>query len=86
MESNLSTKWKDRGKQRTKATAKHPYKTCFQISKSTSKFITNTTINQEHIIQFHSFNQLPRKGRKILNIDKMQLTTIRVKTKGILNI
>lgn len=46
-------------------------------------FIANTTIEQEQMLQFHNFNQLPIKGRQNLNIDNMMIPYIRVRTKKI---
>lgn len=46
-------------------------------------FITNTTINQDSIDQFHSFIQMLRTGRKILNMDKIQIPTLRVSARRI---
>ncbi|KAK4727000.1 hypothetical protein R3W88_031917 [Solanum pinnatisectum] len=48
-------------------------------------FIKNTTINQEDMKQFYSFNQQPSLGRKILNMYKNQIPTIRVRIKSINN-
>lgn len=41
--------------------------------------ITNITINQEKIQQYESFYDLPSKARKILNMDKQQLPSTKIR-------
>ncbi|WMV08730.1 hypothetical protein MTR67_002115 [Solanum verrucosum] len=45
--------------------------------------ITNIAINQEDMQQYHSFQDLPSKARKILNMDKQQIPAIRIRTRKI---
>ncbi|XP_070054341.1 uncharacterized protein [Nicotiana tomentosiformis] len=42
--------------------------------------LENLTLDQQHIIQVHSFWELKLEGRKILNNDKLQIPYIRVRT------
>ncbi|KAG5579118.1 hypothetical protein H5410_049745 [Solanum commersonii] len=47
--------------------------------------ITNITINHEDKQQYASFYELPIKASKILNMDKQQIPTIRIRTRRITN-
>lgn len=56
----------------------------FREANHLADYIANTTMDQEGIQQFHSFSQLASMGRKILNMDKSGVPTIRTKTRKIL--
>ncbi|WMV43391.1 hypothetical protein MTR67_036776 [Solanum verrucosum] len=56
----------------------------FREANQLADYIANTAINQEGIQLFHSFSQLTSMGRKILNMDKSGVPTIRIKTRKIL--
>ncbi|KAK4718231.1 hypothetical protein R3W88_016569 [Solanum pinnatisectum] len=57
----------------------------FREANQLAEFITTTTIDQEQEgkLQYQHFNQLPGKAKGILNIDKQQIPTIRIKTRKI---
>ncbi|WMV24639.1 hypothetical protein MTR67_018024 [Solanum verrucosum] len=48
-------------------------------------FIANSAINTEGKQIFLNFQQLPSRGRKLLNIDKLQVPSFRIKTRRISN-
>ncbi|KAH0725552.1 hypothetical protein KY284_001417 [Solanum tuberosum] len=51
----------------------------FREANQLADFIANIAIDQEGIQQFHSFIQLRSMEKTILNMDKSQLPTIRVR-------
>jgi len=55
----------------------------FREANQLADFIANTAINSEQKLTFQQFNQLPSKGKKILNIDKQQVPSVRIKTRRI---
>ncbi|WMV30684.1 hypothetical protein MTR67_024069 [Solanum verrucosum] len=57
----------------------HIYREANQLA----DFITNTIIDQEGKLQYQLFYQLPSKARGILNMDKQQISAIRIKTRKI---
>lgn len=48
-------------------------------------YIANVTIGTAEKQQFQEFNQLPSWGRRIENIDKQQIPSIRIRTRKINN-
>lgn len=57
----------------------------FREANQLADFIANTAIITEQKIIFQHFHQLPSLGKKILNIDKHQVPSVRIKTKRIYN-
>ncbi|KAH0755025.1 hypothetical protein KY290_025295 [Solanum tuberosum] len=57
----------------------------FREANQLADFIANTTINTEQKMIFQYFHQLPSLGKKILNIDKHQVPSIRIRTRKIYN-
>ncbi|KAK6780293.1 hypothetical protein RDI58_022477 [Solanum bulbocastanum] len=57
----------------------------FREANQLADFIANTAIDKEEKQQFHNFIQLPSMGRRILNTDKHQIPSVRVKTRKINN-
>lgn len=55
----------------------------FREANQLADLIANTTIDQEEKQQFLNFNQLPSRAKKILNMDKQQIATIRIRTRRI---
>uniref|UniRef100_A0A0V0GPZ5 Putative ovule protein n=1 Tax=Solanum chacoense TaxID=4108 RepID=A0A0V0GPZ5_SOLCH len=56
------------------------------ISRETNQladYIATTAINKEEKQQYNSFSQLPSLGKRILNIDKQQIPSVRIKTRRI---
>lgn len=48
--------------------------------------LINSVINQAGIQQFWNFSQMPSQSRLICNMDKYQISSLRIKTKQILDI
>lgn len=46
-------------------------------------YLANLAITQEEKVNFTSFNQLPTGAKKIINIDKQQIPTVRLRTRKI---
>lgn len=59
------------------------FKHIFREGNQLADFITNLAIQQEGKHQFSSFQQLPSYARRILNTDKYQLPSLRIKTQNI---
>ncbi|WMV47051.1 hypothetical protein MTR67_040436 [Solanum verrucosum] len=55
----------------------------FREANQLADFIANTAINSEQKLIYQQFNQLPSQGKKILNIDKHQVPSVRIKTRRI---
>jgi len=60
-------------------TIKHIFREANQLA----DYITNVAINKVGKQHFQNFNQLTSMGRRILNIDKQQIPSIKVKTRKI---
>ncbi|WMV29406.1 hypothetical protein MTR67_022791 [Solanum verrucosum] len=55
----------------------------FREANQLADYITNIAINHEDIQPYYSFQELPSKARKILNMDKQQIPSIRIRTRKI---
>ncbi|KAH0679660.1 hypothetical protein KY284_020745 [Solanum tuberosum] len=55
----------------------------FRETNQLADYVANTAINTEAKQVFLNFNQLPSKGRKLLNIDKHNIPSFRIKTRRI---
>lgn len=45
--------------------------------------LANTTLEYGNFLQGYTFQQLPVEGNKILNIDKAQMSTLRIRSRKI---
>jgi len=57
----------------------------FREANQLADYIANTTINKKDKHGYHHFSHLPSLGKKILNIDKQQIPTLRIKTRRIIS-
>ncbi|WMV26802.1 hypothetical protein MTR67_020187 [Solanum verrucosum] len=48
-------------------------------------FIANTVLGSEGVVHFDTFSNLPNKGKCIINLDKVQIPTLRIRTRPIKN-
>lgn len=55
----------------------------FREANHLGDFIANLAINKENRQQFYSFSNLPVTARRLVNVDKQQILSIRVRTKRI---
>ncbi|KAK4708865.1 hypothetical protein R3W88_029790 [Solanum pinnatisectum] len=55
----------------------------FREENQLADFIANMAINIEHKMVFQYFHQLPSLGKNILNIDKHQVPSVRIKPRRI---
>lgn len=51
----------------------------YREGNSLADYLANLTIETESIQKFNNFHQLPPAGRKIINMDKMQISNLRIK-------
>ncbi|WMV58548.1 hypothetical protein MTR67_051933 [Solanum verrucosum] len=57
----------------------------FREANQLADYITNIAIGTTEKQQFQEYNQLPSWGRRIVNIDKQQIPSIRIRTRKINN-
>lgn len=55
----------------------------FREANQLADFLANKTVNKTQCMQFSSFLELPSMARRILNTDKYQVPTVRIKTRRI---
>ncbi|WMV48523.1 hypothetical protein MTR67_041919 [Solanum verrucosum] len=53
----------------------HTYREANQLG----DYITSIALEQDNPVHYHSFQDLPTKGRKILNSDKSQIPILRIR-------
>ncbi|WMV43438.1 hypothetical protein MTR67_036823 [Solanum verrucosum] len=55
----------------------------FREANQFADYLANMALDQAEKIQVRSFYNLPSKGRRIINIDKQQILSLRIKTRRI---
>lgn len=57
----------------------------FREANKLEDYIVNQVFNHDSKLQFHQFGQLPAMAKKILNMNKSQILSLRMRTKVITN-
>ncbi|KAK4721632.1 hypothetical protein R3W88_011865 [Solanum pinnatisectum] len=57
----------------------------FREANQLADYIANIAIGTTEKQQFQEYNQLPSWGRRIVNIDKQQIPSVRIRTRKINN-
>lgn len=55
----------------------------FREGNQLANYLANHAVEEGRKMKFHNFGELPTKGRNILNTDKYQIPTIRIRTRRI---
>lgn len=55
----------------------------FREGNQLADYLANEAANEDRTLTYNSFNQLPKQGRQIININKTQIPTIKIRTRRI---
>ncbi|XP_060181532.1 uncharacterized protein LOC132611140 [Lycium barbarum] len=55
----------------------------FRKGNQLADFLANTALQHDELLEFHCFQDLPSMGRKIINMDKSQIPSLRIRTRKI---